>query len=151
MLIASNTGGIDPSPEGLRMRIAKLLTVLALAVGLLLPNAPAEAFGDRTPDGWGRTRDIHHYVYRPRYRHHYHFHPVTDPYAYRYEPRGYYPYYASHYWVPTRVLVHRKNCRLHPASRHCYKYYAAWGYPKRKWRHKAWHYKKYGGHRRSHW
>ena len=50
---------------------------------------------------------------------------VTDPYAYRYEPRGYYPYYDSGYW---RYYCGSKvNCV--PAA-YQPPYWKAWGYPK---------------------
>jgi len=69
-----------------------------------------------------------------------------DPYAYRYEPRGYYPYYNSGYWKPAYVL--RKRGRpyyVHPP------YYAAWGYPDWRYRHRAWHAAHHGYIRHDHW
>ena len=32
-----------------------------------------------------------------------------DPYAYRYEPRGYYPYYRSDYWRPAKYVLYRNR------------------------------------------
>ncbi len=135
------------------MSIQRAVATFAVALGLsAFVQSPAEAFGDRAPSGWGERRDVHHHVYHPHYRHIYHYHPYTDPYAYRYEPRGYYPYYASHYWVPARVLRERKAYRL--AHRHHgprFKYYQAWGYPKKHWDHKKWHDEHHGRHRHGHW
>ena len=134
------------------MSIKTILSTLTLAVGLATAWAGvAEADGDRHPPGWGETRDVNHHVYYPRYRHHYQIHPVTDPYAYRYSPRGYYPYYNAHYWAPTHVLAARKRCRLHVASPWCYKYHASWGAPRRGYHHKSWHYRHHGRHHLGHW
>ena len=47
-----------------------------------------------------------------------------DPYAYRYERRGYYPYYDSNYWVP---LWQMKGRTHYPKVYR--EYGAAWGYP----------------------
>ncbi len=66
----------------------------------------------------------------------------ADPYAYRYSPRGYYPYYNSGYWGPPRKKRFRGE--LPP-------YFAAWGAPDRYYRHVEWHNRHYGGHRHHHW
>lgn len=105
--------------------IGKAAAVAALAV---LASAPAEAFGwERrgAPAGYGETRVIHHHVYYPRYRHVYHVHAGTDPYAYRYVQPRYYPYYNSGYWRPTHLVKKRRAHYRLP------RYYQAWGYPKR--------------------
>lgn len=128
------------------MRIKSILVALALiaATVLALPQSASAGFRHHArPDGFGRTRVVHHYVYRPRYEHRYHYH--GDPYFYRYEPRGYYPYYNSRYWVPARCY---KKCRRH------YKlprYHKAWGYPKKSYHHRKWHARHHGSHRRHHW
>ncbi|MEQ1711855.1 MAG: hypothetical protein ABL908_10685 [Hyphomicrobium sp.] len=129
----------------LKSMIAMVAAVLALA--LASPKS-AEAFGwHRTaePAGWSRMRTVRHWVYHPRYHHVYHNHTATDPYAYRYEPRGYYPYYNSHYWRPAHEMRKARAGFVLPT------YHRAWGHPKRNYRHVAWHMKKYGGHRRGHW
>ena len=76
-----------------------------------------------------------------------------DPYAYAYEPRGYYPYYRSDYWRPADYVRHRS--RLHynvwntrPPD---FQYYKSWGYPVRHWHHKEWHAWSHGHHRPWHW
>jgi hypothetical protein len=70
----------------------------------------------------------------------------TDPYAYRYEPRGYYPYYNSGYWKPAHVMRKRKRpYYVHPP------YFPAWGYPDRYYRHRAWHAYHHGYIRHNHW
>ncbi|HEX5599867.1 MAG TPA: hypothetical protein VFX46_04455, partial [Hyphomicrobiaceae bacterium] len=50
---------------------------------------------------------------------------IADPYAYRYEPRGYYPYYDAGYWRP--LCGAKVDCvprAFQPP------YWKAWGYPK---------------------
>lgn len=69
-----------------------------------------------------------------------------DPYAYRYEPRGYYPYYNSGYWRPAYVMRQRGRARyVHPP------YFAAWGYPDPRYHHRAWHAYHHGYIRHHHW
>lgn len=123
------------------MRLKSLIAMLAavLALGLASPR-PAEATGwHRTgePVGWGRMRAIRHWAN--------HTDAAADPYAYRYEPRGYYPYYNSGYWRPAREMrAARPHFKLP-------KYYKAWGHPNRHYKHVEWHLKHYGGHRRHQW
>jgi hypothetical protein len=73
-------------------------------------------------------------------------HTTADPYAYRSEHRGYYPYYNSGYWVPAQQMRHRY--RRHYALP---KYYQAWGYPKVGYYHREWHYRHHGRHYPWHW
>ena len=115
-----------------------LLAVFMLTSGLA---TPASAFGwhRKHPEGWGRERVVRHYVYYPRYKNRYYYAYRTDPYAYRYEPRGYYPYYKSHYWRPS-YMVRRHRGFTAP------RYYPAWGYYKRRYHHKRWHYRNHGRH-----
>lgn len=129
------------------MRFRPLFAAL-LAAGLCLLNVPvADAGWDRRPSGWGKEREVKHWVYYPRYRHKYKYHPYTDPYAYQYSPRGYYPYYNSHYWRPAweMRMKRRKYTYVYPP------YFQAWGYPMRNYRHREWHHRHYGGHRKHHW
>jgi hypothetical protein len=49
----------------------------------------------------------------------------VDPYAYQYEPRGYYPYYNSGYWRP--------NCGQCVTYYQHPPYWAAWGYTPAVW------------------
>ncbi|MCB1506688.1 MAG: hypothetical protein KDJ47_17110 [Hyphomicrobiaceae bacterium] len=130
------------------MRIKSLFAALAMLAAMVvaLPQSASAGFLRHSqPDGWGRERVVRHHVYYPRYRHEYVRHRATDPYFYRYEPRGYYPYYNSRYWV--RAGSHKK-CRRH------YKlprYHKAWGYPKRGYNHGKWHARHHGRHRHHHW
>jgi hypothetical protein len=131
------------------MRLKSLIAMAAavLALGLAAPK-PAEAFGwhrNGEPAGWGRMRTIRHWVYYPRYHHTYHSHVATDPYAYRYEPRGYYPYYNSHYWRPAQEMKVARPHYKRPT------YHKAWGAKKKHYNHVQWHIEKHGGHRRHHW
>ena len=127
------------------MRLKSLLALATgvIAVGIAAPQS-ASAFFDRPdqPAGWDRLRTVRHWVYYPRYNHTYLTHPETDPYAYHYSQRGYYPYYNSGYWGPAHV--HRQHNTLPH-------YYAAWGAPKHGYHHVEWHYRHHGGHRRGDW
>lgn len=120
--------------------IAAIAATVLVALGAALP-ATAGGF-ERPPEGWGAVRPITHHVYYPRYAHVYKVHGTTDPFAYRYEPRGYYPYYASHYWKHRSVAVRPHYARP--------PHYAAWGYP-RKWEHRKWHHTHHGRHHFWHW
>jgi hypothetical protein len=128
------------------MRKFIVLAILAVMVALGgLPSSPAEA-GHRHYRGNDRT--VVHYGYYPRYRHVFvrERYGYGDPYAYRYEPRGYYPYYNSGYWKPAHVLRARgRRHYVHPP------YYAAWGYPDRHYHHRAWHAYHHGRIRHGHW
>jgi hypothetical protein len=130
------------------MRFKRFLAMAAamLSFGLVAVQ-PAEAFGfhrETPPAGWGNTQTVKHWVYYPRYHHVYLASAKTDPYAYQYRTRGYYPYYGSHYWRPAHeVKTQRANFKLP-------KYYPAWGYNK-SWHHAHWHAKHHGYHHRWHW
>lgn len=131
------------------MRLKSLLAaMLALVAIVMTAPAPAEAghyHRSDAPRGWGHERVVRHWIYYPRYHHRYYAHAVTDPYAYRYEPRGYYPYYNSGYWVPARCYHRcRQTYRLPP-------YYKAWGASKRHYHHRKWHHRHHGRIRHHHW
>lgn len=118
------------------MRIMSIAAVFAVVLAFGLASvSPAEAGWrrDRTPDGWGRTRTVTHHVYYPRYRHVYRVHPHTDPYAYYYEPRGYYTKSSSRYWRPARKV---RKPRSRNVYGHKYRYKPAWGYKWAKRRHR---------------
>jgi hypothetical protein len=127
------------------MRLKSLL-IAGFGLLTLAITSPASAyFWDRPdqPRGWDNMRTVRHWVYYPRYNHVYLRHGATDPHAYSYSPRGYYPYYNSGYWVPAhKIRRHR---------RHLPPYYAAWGSPKRGYHHVEWHRRHHGGHRRGDW
>lgn len=122
------------------MRLLKFALVAASLFTAMAIAAPpsAEAGGLWRDRG---ERVVTHRVYRPRYRDVY---IDEDPYAYRYEPRGYYPYYNSGYWVPTYVIRKRRYLRRPP-------YYKAWGENRRGYKHRDWHDRHHGRIRRGHW
>ncbi|MCH9807666.1 MAG: hypothetical protein K0U74_08050 [Alphaproteobacteria bacterium] len=124
--------------------MALCAVVTALVVSMPLPVEAGGSWRDRGPSGWGVTREVRHRVYRPRYRHVYEYHRHTDPYAYRYEPRGYYPYYNSGYWRPAHVVRKRRYLRKPP-------YYKSWGDNRRGYHHRRWHRRNHGRIRRGHW
>ena len=136
------------SESRLRSLLIALVAISALAA---VNPQPAAAFGEHDrhyrPYGWGATRDVHHWAYYPRYRHVYH----VDPYAYRYSPRGYYPWYGSNYWVSSRVARQRKHAHTHHwnASPPRFVYYPSWSYP-RHWHHSEWHARQHGYHHDRH-
>ncbi|HKZ95873.1 MAG TPA: hypothetical protein VJ045_02715 [Hyphomicrobiaceae bacterium] len=128
------------------MRVpALVLAGAVLALSLAAPK-PAEAWSRRAPAGWGDAQIVRNWGYYPRYEHVYSVDYATDPYAYRYMPSGYYPYYNSGYWRPAWVmrLRPRPHYRLPP-------YYQAWGYPDRTYNHAKWHLLHHGGHWHHHW
>lgn len=130
------------------MRLKTLLAAALALVGLALA-VPASADGIKEkPDGYGKVRHIKHHVYYPRYVHHY----KVDPYAWRYSPRGYYPYYNSGYWGSASYIKWRNREHLNVWNRQppYYRYYKAWGYP-RDWNNRAWHAEHHGRHHRWHW
>ena len=86
----------------LRMKNLVACLVALMAFSFVVP-APAMAFG------WKR----------------YDRQSISDPYAYRYEHRGYYPYYGSRYWRPTRQVRRRRFRFKQP------RYHPAWGYYRR--------------------
>lgn len=128
------------------MRLKNLLVAVLglLAAAVTMPQTASALDFDRPdqPRGWDRMRTVRHWVYYPHYRHQYLRHTATDPHAYQYSPRGYYPYYNSGYWGPARRARH---------NYHLPKYYAAWGSKRRGYRHVEWHRRHYGGHRRGDW
>jgi hypothetical protein len=126
----------------MRLNSLLALAVAFISLGIVATPRSAAAFDWDRPDqpaGWGRERTVRHWVYYPRYREVY---VSEDPYAYRYIPRGYYPYYNSNYWRKARI----KRFRGHLPP-----YYQAWGAPRRSYRHVDWHIYHYGGHRRGDW
>lgn len=128
------------------MRLKSVLALVASVAALAMMVMPttSEAGGwhhKRPPAGWGRVQPVRHWVYYPRYRHTYHTHPVTDPYAYHYKRPRYYPYYRSGYWRPAHVM--RKRHRVH--YKHP-RYYQSWGYGK-----PAYRVMRYKRHYRRHW
>ena len=112
------------------MRLKSLLGLAVAIASLGMVAAPQSASATH----WHRGDCPRH--------HHGYVKYDCDPYAYRYEPRGYYPYYNSNYWGPPRI----KRFRGHLPP-----YYAAWGAPRRGYHHVKWHMRHYGGHRRGHW
>lgn len=129
------------------MRLLNGFVVIALAVALMGATAGQtqafDRFGRHAHESHGHVRVIERRVYRPRYR--YRLHTPEDPHRYRYEPRGYYPYYGSHYWRP-RHEVRRKSYRFHQP-----RYYKSWGKKKRHWNNRAWHRRNHGRHRFWQW
>lgn len=128
----------------MRWKRLALTLFAALACGFIgMQSASAADFSrEAKPAGWGHERVVKHHVYYPRYHHVYATHVLTDPYAYRYEPRGYYPYYNSGYWRPAGY-VKRPHYVLP-------RYYPAWGYT-RHWHNKRWHTRHHGHHYPWHW
>jgi hypothetical protein len=131
----------------MRLKTVFALAAAVLALGLAAPK-PAEASGWHRKgehSGCERHRTVRGCAYQSRHRHVYHRRSVEDRYAYRYEPRGYYPYYNSGYWKPARMM---RKARPHYRLP---KYHAAWGHTKCEYRHGMWHNKHHGRHRHHHW
>ena len=132
----------------MRQRIFAAAFAILAVFGLASKPAHATCYNDCAPRGWGHVRTVTHYGYYPRYQHVYAVHYVTDPYAYHYEPRGYYPYYNSGYWRPAAEMRWR---RAHQNRNVNVPYYQALGYPDRRYHHRAWHAYHHGYIRRHHW
>ena len=100
------------------MRITTILALAASAV-VLVASAPASA-GGKNPDGVGIYSPAEPPVrHRPRlYRY--------DPHSWYYKATGYYPYYASDYWVPRAEMRYRYRYVYRGPQ---YRYYPAWGFP----------------------
>lgn len=90
--------------------VTSLLLAFAAAIG-----GPAAA-RDENPDGYG--------IYSPldRKKRLYRY----DPRSWYYRQPGYYPYYASKYWVPRAHMRYRYRYTYFGPR---YRYYPAWGYP----------------------
>jgi hypothetical protein len=102
------------------MRAITLLMIGAGAMLLTGTATPAWASG-KNPNGWGIYSPAEPPVRgRPRiYRY--------DPRSWYYKQRGYYPYYASGYWVPRAEMRYRYRYQYYGPK---YRYYPAWGYPR---------------------
>lgn len=132
------------------MRMKSVLATAAALAGILTVNLDqSAAIGadlDR-PDA-ARKRAYREAPYA-RYAHLF----PEDPYAYRYEPRGYYPYYRSDYWRPAKYVLYRSRVHYNVWNTRPphFRYYKSWGYPVREWPHKQWHAYHHGRHWPWHW
>ncbi|MDZ4843806.1 MAG: hypothetical protein SH859_16905 [Hyphomicrobium aestuarii] len=131
-----------------RSRIARSCVALwALLVAMAIGPAPAVADHrvSSAPHGASHERVVRHWGYYPRYHHVYHTNNATDPYAYRYVPNGYYPYYNSGYWRSRHLVGSNRAHFKHPV------YYKAWGATPKRYKHYRWHEKHHGRHDHAHW
>jgi hypothetical protein len=101
-----------------------VLTLAALFAAAVLTPAVSPAEAHRWHRASGDAQIVRYHRDYSRHRVPYY---AADPYAYRYRPVGYYPYYNSRYWVPTPVLRYRQACCRPYAA--LPSYYRAWGYP----------------------
>jgi hypothetical protein len=129
------------------MRINGWLALAVAMGGLGLASSAQASDHDRSdaPAGWKGQQAVRHWVYYPRYRHHYYTNGQTDPFGYDYEANGYYPYYNSGYWKSRRDVPLRRAHFTPP------KYYPAWGANRKVWHHYEWHAKHHGRHDHSQW
>jgi hypothetical protein len=131
------------------MQMKSIPAAAAALAGLLTVNLdPSAAFGADLDRAGAKKRGPHHAAYS-RYAHVF----PEDPYTYRYEPRGYYPYYRSDYWRPTPYVLYRNRVHYNVWNTRPpqFRFYQSWGYPVRTWRHKEWHADHHGRHRPWHW
>jgi hypothetical protein len=112
--------------------VAAFIIVTGSAGGADTARASEWCFRDCPPAGWGKVRAVTHWAYYPRYAHTYNIHSTTDPFAYRYYKRRYYPG-TSRYWTHDTSV---ERADFDPPH-----YYPAWGYdrPARKTRHHSRH------------
>ena len=126
------------------MRLKSLLLALAALIGL--GSAPI----DRAAADGIKSKTVRHPgVVRQHHVHKYEFEP--DRYAYRYSPRGYYPYYNSAYWSPARYVRERAHMHHYHWIEVRPPYFKAWGHPVKHWDQYGWHAKHHGRIRRHHW
>jgi hypothetical protein len=102
-----------------------LTSIMGAVLGITTASA-TDLTRPRPPAGFNETQDIHHWSYTPRYRHVYHV-ASGDPYAYRVERRGYYPYYKSDYWVAAAEMRNRYRYKFEGRK---YQYSPSWGKPR---------------------
>lgn len=107
----------------------RLVSIFALAAGLAAIAATAST--PVTADGVQAKRPGKVLLRRhaePRFAHVFnrYGYPATaeDPWAYSYEPRGYYPYYNSNQWRPHAEMRYRYRYDFALGD-----YYSSWGYP----------------------
>jgi hypothetical protein len=128
-----------------------MVAAAALAAFCTADLAAGTAFAADLDGATARKKRIvrHHKPKAPR--HAYAIEP--DPYAYQYEPRGYYPFYGTAYWRPAAWVRYRDRLHYNEWNRQppLFTYYPSWGYPTRKWSHKDWHHTHHGRHLPWHW
>src|SRR5262245_14425262 len=97
-------------------------TLLALSTAIMMlvfgaATGPAAASGFANPDGFGlySPADAERSAYR------------YDSRSWYYRQKGYYPYYASSYWVPREQMRYRYRYQYYGPK---YRYFPAWGYPR---------------------
>jgi len=126
------------------MRLTMTLLGVAAAAALCaapVQQAAADGMKDRSKASVARKGEHH--------RHQYAF--DADPYAYRYSPRGYYPYYNSGYWSPARYVRERAHMHYYHWIEERPPYFQSWGHPRKDWRHREWHSEHHGYIRRHRW
>ena len=126
------------------MRLKSLLLALAALIGL--GSAPIDR---AAADGMKSKTVKHSSVVRKHHVEHYEFKP--DRYAYRFSPRGYYPYYNSGYWAPARYIRERSHAHYYDWIEVRPPYFSSWGAPRKHWNHREWHARHHGRIRRHHW
>jgi hypothetical protein len=132
------------------MRLKSLVAAVVAIVGLAtLSVGSASADGVDKPRKWSKAHHTHHRVHHVRHDRGF----KVDPYAWRYSPRGYYPYYGSNYWAKASYVKWRNRAHLNQWNTQppYFRYYQSWGYPKKTWNHAKWHAVHHGRHHRWHW
>jgi hypothetical protein len=125
------------------MRLKSLLLALAALIGL-----GAAPIDHAMADGM-KSKSVKYGTVRKYHAHKYEFEP--DRYAYRFSPRGYYPYYNSGYWSPARYVRERSHQHYYHWIEVRPPYFSSWGAPRKYWNHREWHAKHHGRIRRHHW
>lgn len=100
----------------MRARTVSAVAVAIIAGAGLMPE-PATAGGRENPNGYGLYSPVD--GKRTAYRY--------DPRSWYYRQPGYYPYYASSYWVPRADMRYRYRYQYFGPK---YRYYPTWGYPR---------------------
>ncbi|MBS0243103.1 MAG: hypothetical protein JSS20_13065 [Proteobacteria bacterium] len=121
------------------MRLTQILFAAGTVAALLAGQGAANA-ADLDHKPAAAHHHVHHVYKSDRwafYKPYGHYWRI-DPYAWRYSPRGYYPYYGSEYWTDARFIKWRNRQHLNNWNGKRPHYYKSWGYPK-PWNNRAWH------------
>ena len=116
-----------------------LLGLVAVAGFCAAPMQEAAADGMKKRSVVRKVVEKEHYVFD------------VDPYAYRYSPRGYYPYDNSAYWSPARLIRERNHAHYYEWIDVRPPYFKSWGHPRKDWNQRRWHAEHHGYIRRHHW
>lgn len=122
------------------------MSLLGLVAVAGFSSAPMQ---EAAADGMKKRSVVRKHAHHRAHHHRYAF--DVDPYAYRYSPRGYYPYYNSSYWSSARYVRQRNVAHYYDWIQERPPYFKAWGHPRKDYHHRSWHAEHHGYIWRHHW